>query len=152
VVSKRDLIVQIRDVLSAAIVVLDLATAVSLFVAMLVILTSINLSVLENARDFATLRTLGYSQGSIATAILTEAGLYAVGAVLLSIPVAAAISAYLNQRMAVAWFQVESIFPAAAFAKVLVPALVLIPLGSWPGIRHVMSHGTLASLRSRILE
>ncbi len=152
VLAKRDLLTQLRAVLSGTIVLLDLSTAVSLFVGTLVILTSINLSVLENERDFGTLQALGYSRRHIATAVLTEASVYAVGAVLLSIPIAALISVYLNERMSAAWIQVQNAFSPGVFASVLGPALVLIPLGSYPGIRHVVSRAALASIRSRILD
>ena len=152
VLDKRDLLTQLRAVLSGTIVLLDLSTAVSLFVGTLVILTSINLSVLENERDFGTLQALGYGRRHIATAVLTEASVYAVGAVLLSIPIAALISVYLNGRMSAAWIQVQNAFSPGVFASVLGPALVLIPLGSYPGIRHVVSRAALASIRSRILD
>ena len=152
VLAKRDLLTQLRAVLSGTIVLLDLSTAVSLFVGTLVILTSINLSVLENERDFGTLQALGYSRRHIATAVLTEASVYAVGAVLLSIPIAALISVYLNERMSAAWIQIQNAFSPVVFASVLGPALVLIPLGSYPGIRHVVGRAALASIRSRILD
>ncbi len=152
VLPKRELMAQIREVLAGVIIILDLATAVSLVVAILVILTSINLSVLENERDFATLRALGYGRRLIAAVVLTEAGVFAVGAVLLGIPIAIVISMYLNQRLGAAWLQVQNSFLPAAFAKVLGPALVLIPLGCYPAIRHVVSRAPLASIRSRILE
>ena len=47
--------------------------------------------------------------------------------------------------MSAAWLQVDHAFPAWAFARVLVPALVLIPLGCYPGLRHVTSRETAAS-------
>jgi ABC-type antimicrobial peptide transport system permease subunit len=84
--------------------------------------------------------------------VLTEAGVYAVGAVILGIPVAAFISVYLNDKMSAAWIQVTSSFPPGAFARVLGPALLLIPLGAFPGIRHVVSRAALASIRSRVLD
>jgi ABC-type antimicrobial peptide transport system permease subunit len=152
VLAKRALLGQISKVLSVMIVVLDLATVVSLFVATLVILTSINLSVLENERDFGTLQALGYGRRLIAKIILTEASTYAVGAVLVSIPIAIALSVYINDRMGAAWIQVHNTFRTSVFANVLLPALALIPLGSYPGIRHVVSRAALASIRSRILE
>ncbi len=152
VLAKRDLLTQVRTVLSGTIVLLDLATMASLFVGTLVILTSINLSVLENERDFGTLQALGYSRRQIASAVLTEAGVYAVGAVALGIPVAALISVYLNEQMSAAWIQVKNAFPPDAFARVLVPALFLIPLGCYPGIRHVVGRAALASIRSRVLD
>ena len=127
-------------------------TKTGLFVGTLVILTSINLSVLENERDFGTLQALGYSRWQIASAVLTEAGVYAVGAVVLGIPIAALISVYLNEQMSAAWIQVKNAFPPDAFARVLLPALFLIPLGCYPGIRHVVSRAALASIRSRVLD
>ena len=152
VLAKRDLLTQVRTVLSGTIVLLNLATMASLFVGTLVILTSINLSVLENERDFGTLQALGYSRWQIASAVLTEAGVYAVGAVVLGIPIAALISVYLNEQMSAAWIQVKNAFPPDAFARVLLPALFLIPLGCYPGIRHVVSRAALASIRSRVLD
>jgi ABC-type lipoprotein release transport system permease subunit len=152
VLAKRDLLTQVRTLLSGTIVLLDLATMASLFVGTLVILTSINLSVLENERDFGTLQALGYSRWQIASAVLTEAGVYAVGAVALGIPIAALISVYLNEQMSAAWIQVKNAFPPGAFARVLVPALFLIPLGCYPGIRHVVGRAALASIRSRVLD
>ena len=152
VLAKGNLLEQINKVLSVMIVVLDLATFVSLFVATLVILTSINLSVLENERDFATLQALGYGRRLIAKIVLTEAAVCAVGAILLSVPIAVLISIYLNDRMGAAWIQIQDNFPPLAFVKVLVPALALIPLGCYPGIRHVVSRAALASIRSRVLE
>jgi len=152
VLAKRDLLSQISAVLSTTIVLLDLAGAVSLFVATLVILTSINLMVLENERDFGTLQALGYSTRLIATAVLAQAGVYAVGAVLLGVPFSAAISVYLNDRMGAAWIQLQNTFPPVAFLRVLGPALFLIPLGCYPGLRHVTSRAALASIRSRMLD
>ena len=149
---KQDLQTQISSVLATTSALLNFGGAVSIFVACLVILTSINLMVLENERDFGTLQALGYSRRLIATAVLTEAGVYAVGAVLLGIPIGAAVSVYLNDRMGAAWIQLQNAFPPAAFVVVLGPALFLIPLGSIPGIHHVVGRSTLASIRWRILD
>jgi putative ABC transport system permease protein len=152
VLAKRDLKAQVRQVLSVMIVVLDLATAVSVFVGMLVIVTSINLSVLDNDRDFATLQALGYSRAHIATIVLSEGVAYAVGAAVLSIPIAVMTSLYLNHRMSAAWIQIDQSFPASAFLGVLLPALVVVPVGSLPGIRHVLRPDALSSMRARVLE
>jgi ABC-type antimicrobial peptide transport system permease subunit len=152
VLAKRDLLTQVRQVLSVMIVVLNMATGVSVFVGMLVILTSVNLSVLDNDRDFATLQALGYSRGLISTIVLAEAAVYALGAVVLSIPIAIGTSIYLNAKMSAAWIQVHSHFPPSAFIGVLVPALVLIPLGSLPSLRHVLRRDALSGMRARVLE
>jgi putative ABC transport system permease protein len=152
VLAKRDLAAQVRQVLSVMIVVLNLATAVSVFVGILVIVTSMSLSVLDSDRDFATLQALGYSRRLIGTIVLTEAGVYAVAAAILSIPVAIGASLYLNHRMSAAWVQIDNSFVASAFAAVLVPGLLLIPLGCLPALRHVLRPDALASIRARGLE
>ncbi len=138
--------------MSVMIVVLDLATAVSLFVGMLVILTSISLSVLDNDREFATLQTLGYSRRLIGTIVFTEAAVYALGAAALSVPIAVATSLYLNARMSAAWVDIENTFLPSAFLAVLGPGLVLVPLGCLPALRHVVSRDVLSGLRARTLE
>jgi putative ABC transport system permease protein len=152
VLRKQDLMAQIHSVLAALITLIGLAVVVGLFVATLVVLTSINLSVLENERDFGTLQALGYGRRMIATAVLTEAFVYAVSAVLLAIPIGAAISIYLNSQMGAAWLSVDNAFPPYEFLVVVGPALLLIPLGCYPGIRHVVSRAALDSIRSRTLD
>jgi ABC-type antimicrobial peptide transport system permease subunit len=152
VLAKRDLAAQVRQVLSVMIVVLNLATAVSVFVGILVIVTSMSLSVLDSDRDFATLQALGYSRRLIGTIVLTEAGVYALGAAILSIPTAIGASLYLNHRMSAAWVQIDNSFVPSAFAAVLIPGLMLIPLGCLPALRHVLRRDALASIRARVLE
>jgi ABC-type antimicrobial peptide transport system permease subunit len=132
--------------------VLDIAAGISIFVAVLFILTSINLSVLETEGEFATLKAIGYGRGSITRIIVTEALVYAIGAVLLSVPVAMTLSVYLNHRMGEAWFRVDSFFFASEFARVLLPALVLIPLGAYPGLRYIFQLDISNAIRARIIE
>lgn len=152
VLAKRDLASQVRQVVSVMIVVLDLATAVSVFVGMLVILTSVSLSVLDNDREFATLQALGYSRRLIGTIVLTEAAVYALGAVVLGIPIAVGTSLYLNARMTAAWVDIHTTFSASAFLAVLGPGIVLVPIGCLPALRHVLRRDVLSGLRARTLE
>ena len=63
-----------------------------------------------------------------------------------------ATSLYLNLRMSAAWIQINDTFPPSAFASVLVPALVLIPLGCLPSMRHVLRPDAVTGLRARVLE
>jgi ABC-type antimicrobial peptide transport system permease subunit len=152
VVEKSQLLDQIRMVISVMITVLDIAAGISIFVAVLFILTSINLSVLETEGEFATLKAIGYGQGSITRIIFTETLAYAIGATLLSIPVAVIISVYLNHRMGQAWFRVDNFFFPLEFAKVLLPALVLIPFGGYPGMRHIFHLDISQAIRTRVIE
>ena len=152
VVAKTELLGQIRNVISGMIVVLDIASGISIFVAVLFILTSIHLSVLETEGEFATLKAIGYGPRSIAGIVFSETLAYALGAALLSIPIAMMISVYLNRRMGQAWFRVDNFFSPAEFASVLLPALALIPLGAYPGLRHVLGLDPAKTIRTLTIE
>jgi ABC-type antimicrobial peptide transport system permease subunit len=119
---------------------------------MLVILTSVSLSVLDGERELATLRALGYPGRLIAGIVLVEATAYAVGAIVLSVPIAVGTSVYLNDRMSAAWVRIDHHFLPSAFGAVWLPGLVLVPLGCLPVLRHVLGRDLLASLRDRALE
>jgi len=152
VLEKSALMEQIQQVLSVMIVVLDIAVGISIFVGVLLILTSINLSILENEGEFATLRAIGYGRSSIARIVVTECCVYAFGAALLSIPTAVLLSIYLNQRMSQAWYRVENFFFPVEFAKVLLPALVLIPFGAYPGLRYLFQLDLAKAIRTKAIE
>ncbi len=152
VIAKSQLLEQIRLVLSVMIVVLDIAAGISIFVAVLFILTSINLSILESEGELTTLRAIGYGRGSIARIIFSEACVYAVGAALLSIPIAVILSIYLNHRLSQAWFRVDNFFFPVEFAKVLLPALLLIPLGAYPGLRYLFQLDLSKAIRTKTIE
>jgi putative ABC transport system permease protein len=152
VLAKRDVAAQVKQLLSLMITVLDLATVISILVSMLVILTSISLSVLDNDREFATLQALGYSRRLVSTIVLGEVAVYAVGAAALSIPIAIATTLYLDDRLSLALIEVDSRLSPAAFATVLVPGVLGVPLGAVPALRHVLRRDFLTRLRERTLE
>lgn len=152
VVAKTELVSQIRNVISGMVVVLDIASGISIFVAVLFILTSIHLSVLETEGEFATLKAIGYDRSSIARIVFSQTLGYAFGAALLSVPIAMMISIYLNHRMGQAWFRVDNFFSPGEFARVLLPALALIPLGAYPGLRHVFGLDLARTIRTRAIE
>ncbi|MEW6440494.1 MAG: FtsX-like permease family protein [bacterium] len=152
VVEKGELLDQIRGVTSVMFVVLDIAAGINIFVAVLFILTSIHLSVLETEGEFATLKAIGYGRGSTTRILLAETAAYAVGAALLSLPVAALLSVYLNHRMGQAWFRVDTFFFPAEFMKVLIPAFVLILSGAYPGLRHIFHLDISTAIRARVID
>jgi ABC-type lipoprotein release transport system permease subunit len=152
VTEKNELVGQIRRLLGVMFVVLDIAAAVSIFVAAIFVLSSINLSVLENEGEFATLRAIGYGTRAMARIVLTEAFACAVGAAILSAPAAALVSAYLNHRIGLAWFRVDNFFFPAEAVRVLLPYLVLIPVAASPGLRYIMQLDISRAMRTRVAE
>jgi putative ABC transport system permease protein len=152
VFGKEQFLTQMRGVLSVMFNVLDLASAINIFLAILFVLTSINLSILETEGEFATLKAIGYGPGDFARIVFTESAVLAAGAALFSLPLGELLSLYLNTRLGEAWFHVDNFWMAGEFAKVIIPALVLIPLGAIPGLRHVTRLDVSAVLRTRIIE
>jgi ABC-type antimicrobial peptide transport system permease subunit len=152
VTDKSELVVQIRRLLSVMFVVLDIAATVSIFVAAVFVLSSINLSVLENEGEFATLRAIGYGTRPMARIVLTEAFACAVGAAILSVPAAGLVSAYLNHRIGLAWFRVDNFFFPSEEVRVLLPYLALIPAAASPGLRHIMRLDISRAVRARLAD
>jgi ABC-type antimicrobial peptide transport system permease subunit len=110
------------------------------------------LSVLETEGEFATLKAIGYGDGAVGRIVLTETLALAVGAALLSVPLGELVSVYLNGRLGDAWFRVDNFLLPMEFAKVVVPALLFIPLGVYPGLRHVLRLDVSTVLRTRTIE
>jgi ABC-type lipoprotein release transport system permease subunit len=152
VFGKRQFLTRLRGVLSVMFGVLHLASAINIFIAILFVLTSINLSILETEGEFATLKAIGYGSGALARIVFTESTVLAIGAALLSVPLGELISLYLNSHLGEAWFRVDNFLLPGEFARVVVPALVLIPLGAYPGLRHIIGMDISAVLRSRTIE
>jgi len=152
IVLKSGLLEQSRKVLYVMIGVLNVCAAVSIFLAALFILTSINLSVLETKSEFATLKAIGYGESWIKRIVLIETAVYAAGAMLVSVPVGTFVSLYLNRRMGQAWFRVDDFFSPLEFAIVLVPALLLVPLAAYPALRHILAMPISESLSTRTIE
>ena len=149
---KSQFLVQMRAALSVMISVLDLAAAVNILIGILFVLTSINLSILETEGEFATLKAIGYGNGSLARIVFTESVALAIGAAFLSLPVGELTSVYLNARMSEAWFAVDNFLLPLQFGQIVVPALFLIPLGAIPGFRHVVRLDISKVLRTRTIE
>ncbi len=152
VTRKVQLVAGVGKLLSVMYIVLDLAAAVSIFVAALFILSHINLAVLENEGEFATLKALGYGRAALARIILVESFACSIGGAIASVPIAAIISAYLNHRMSLAWFRVDNFFFPFEEVKVLVPYMALIPVGSYPALRHILDLDVSKAIRARAAE
>jgi hypothetical protein len=54
--------------------------------------------------------------------------------------------------MSLAWFHVDSYFFPFEEVKVLVPYLALIPVGTYPGLRHILHLDVSKAIRARAAE
>jgi len=114
-----------------------IAAALAIGVAILFVLTSLTLSVLEREGELATLEALGFGKRVLRRMLVTEAVLQMAAAVVLAAPVAWIIAGYLNGRMSRVWFDVTTSGRPLDFIAVLAPALVLSPLAALPGLARV---------------
>jgi putative ABC transport system permease protein len=152
VTDKAHLLAAFRRLMSEMMRLVYLATAISVFVAMLFIFMSVNLAVTERQPEYATFKCLGYDWRRLRAMILTEAFGEGALAAILSVPVGLGLAAFLNSRLSAAWYEVMNIFHPGDVAVVLAVAMLLIPVAAFPGLRIVRRLDIVTALRTRILE
>lgn len=113
------------------------SVGVSIFIALFFLLASVLLNVGERETEFATLRAVGYSRGMISGIVLTELLAEALTAVLLSVPVAVALGFFINYRQGQIYFHIPTVVSWSGLLAVSAWSLVLVPLASIPGLRHL---------------
>jgi putative ABC transport system permease protein len=152
VTTKGGLMTAYRRLMSEMMGIVHLATGVSVFVAMLFIVTSINLAIAERRSEYATLKSLGYGPSRLQAIILTEALGQAGGAAVLSVPIGIGLAAFLNARMSQAWYEVMTIVRAGDVAGMLLAAVALALASASPGLRTVARLDLARVLRTRTIE
>ena len=85
-------------------------------------------SVLERTRDFATLKAIGTSNGSLVAGLVAQAAVLSVCSAIAAVGVAKAISPTFSFPVSI---------PTAAYAQLLVIALVVGVLASFAGVRKI---------------
>jgi len=113
------------------------SVGVSVFIALFFLLASVLLNIGERETEFATLRAVGYSRGMISRIVLTELFAEALTALLLSIPVAVALGFFINYRQGQIYFHIPTVVSWPGLLAVSLWSLVLVPLASIPGLRHL---------------
>ena len=73
-------------------------------------------------------------------------------ALLLSIPAGVAISLFLTGRMSAAWFAVDTHFTSGQFIWILVPAFLVMPLATVPGLRSIFQTNIAEAVRKRVMD
>ena len=128
------------------------ATAISIFMALMFIFASVVLSITEQEGEYAILQSIGYGKKSLAKIIFCEVMAQGILACMLSIPLAIGISSYLNYRLGQAWFRVINTLTLPDFTIVISAALILIPFSAYPGMKQVFRHNISEANRSRAIE
>ena len=126
-----------------------LASGLSIAVAVLFICTSVSLTVKERRFEYVMLRILGFGNGQVAGIIVAETLILGLAAAALAIPVGYAVGDYLNGQLGAAWFHVPTLAVPGDFARVLLPALALIPLAALPPIIGILRADLAGGLGDR---
>jgi ABC-type antimicrobial peptide transport system permease subunit len=126
--------------------------AFSILTGVLFIFTGITLNILEREAEYATLQTLGFGRSHLVGIILSEVMVQAIFALILSIPAAALISLFLTGRMSAAWFTVTNHFTMDAVLWTLVPALLIMPLATVPGLRGIFRINIAEAVRKTVMD
>ncbi|GEM_PF-2210902 len=130
-------------------VILRIATALSIMVALVFIITTLLLSVMERRDEFATMKVMGVSQGRIGAILITEAMVQMVLGILVALPISIWIAFYLAHSMSSLWFDVHLQPSLANYLVVAIPAIVLSPLSVLPSYRYLVSLDLTDTIRNR---
>lgn len=139
ITTKYEMKEQVREAMAQARAVINVAIGISIFMAVLFLISSLTINILERETEYATLGALGYSRPSVSRIVLTEVMTESACALALSIPISVLTAYYLNLEMARAWFKIDLFLNSRDFLTVMVPAFLATPLASLPGLKTIFS-------------
>jgi ABC-type antimicrobial peptide transport system permease subunit len=105
--------------------------------------------VLRRLPEYATLRTIGFADGTVLKTILLEVALVGVAGVLAAVLVGVGLAQVLTGLLSQAWFQVDTSVTLGDVLVVLLPALAVFPLTALPPFRSIVRAGLVPNLRRR---
>jgi putative ABC transport system permease protein len=149
VTGKDEIVAAILSISSHIWTIIHLSALMSVGVSALFILTSITFTIIGRRGEYGMLRIIGHRDRMIAGIVLAEAALMAVGAAALAIPLGHLLGGTLNDRLTDVWFKINTDPAASDFLRVLLPALLLVPLATVPAIRSVFRLTPIEILKER---
>ena len=149
VTGKSDIVAAILSISSHIWVIIHLSALMSIGVSALFVLTSITFTIMGRRGEYGMLRIIGYRDRMITGVVLTEAMVMALVAAILAVPLGYVLGATLNDRLTDVWFKINTDPAAIDFLRVLLPALVLVPLAALPAIRNVFRISPVDILKER---
>jgi putative ABC transport system permease protein len=128
--------------------IIRLGQALSLVIVALSVFASVGYTVLLREGEYQTLRVLGYGDGLITGIVMVEIGFIGAAALVLATPIGIAAATYYNAQLSHAWFQIDTIFHPADFARAFVPGYILLLLVAIPTARIVVRTPLSSVVRS----
>jgi len=149
VTSKAEIAAAILSISSHIWVIIHLAALMSITVCALFMLTSIGFTIIGRRGEYGMLRIMGYTDWTVARIVLAEAFLMASVAALIAVPVGWIVGDILNSRLTDVWFKINTDPAASDFLRILLPALVFVPVAVWPAVRSVFAIPAIDTLKQR---
>ncbi len=149
---KSELLEAIFALLDQEIAIVNITAMISIGIALLFLLTSLNLAVAERVGEYATLRSLGCDPPMLAGMVRIEGLAQASLAALVALPAAVLISVYLNGRLGEAWFPLALSIGLNQILPPILGLLILAPIVALPAVRGVLSVDLASVLRQRVVE
>jgi|GEM_PF-1244491 len=149
VTSKQDIIHAILQMSEHINVIIHISAMTSIFVAILFAITSMSFAITGRSGEYGILRILGFRNRSVGSLIYGETLMLAFAAALLAAPLGFALASLLNQRLASVWFEIDTLPTWYDYLRVLVPALLFIPLAALPAVRKVLRTEPVDTLKQR---
>jgi len=135
VTSKPEIISAILQMSEHIYVIVHISAMTSIFVAILFAITSMSFAITGRSGEYGILRILGF-RGAFAAALL-------------AVPMGFALASVLNQRLGSVWFEIDTLPRLWDYLRVLVPALLFIPLAALPAVRKVLRSEPVDTLKMR---
>ncbi|AZL73737.1 ABC transporter permease [Pseudomonas oryziphila] len=149
VTSRQDIVAAILQISGHIWVIIHISALMSIIIALLFTITSTNFAIVGRRAEYGVLRILGFSDRTVCAVMYGETLMIALGAALVAVPLGFGLGFVLNHRLADVWFKINTDPALADFLRVLVPALLFIPLAAFPAVRHVLRIDAVDTLKLR---
>lgn len=149
VTSKQNIVASILEISSHIWVIIHISALMSIVIALLFAVTSMNFSIVGRRGEYGVLRILGFSDHSVSLIMLCETFSIALLAGVVAVPLGYGLGAVLNHRLTDVWFKINTDPALSDFWRVILPALVIIPFAAMPAIRHVFRIPAVDTLKLR---
>jgi putative ABC transport system permease protein len=149
---KSELMNDVLALLDQEMAIVEITATISLAIALLLLLTSLNLAVTERVGEYATLRSLGCDPPMLARMVRIEGLVQAAIAAVLAIPAAWLIADFLNGRLERAWFPVGVFMGPGQIVPPILVTLALTPFVVLPAVRGILAVDLATALRQRVIE
>ena len=130
-------------------VIIHLSALMSIAVSALFYLSSTGFSIIDRRNEYGMLRILGYSDFSIARLILAEALILALFSTLMAAPAGWLLGSLLNARLTEVWFHIRTDPAASDFFRILLPAILVVPIAILPALHRVFVTAAIDTLKDR---